>query len=182
MDEEIDILDERGNPTGKSCLKSVAHQNGWCHNTVHIWLYTADGKVLLQQRGRLKKSFPLLWDVSVAGHVGVGEDIESAALREIREEVGYTLEAGKLEKIGIFKEIHRHRPDFVDCEFHHTYIAPLEVPFNSLTMEEREVEQLALKPLIQVSEEMWGMAKPGSYVPHDAEYLKSVFTALKERL
>ena len=91
MDEEVDILTDSGEYTGTTCLKSEAHKNGWCHPTVHVWLYTADGKVLLQQRGKHKKTFPLLWDVSVAGHVSAGEDILAAAKREVQEEVGYTL-------------------------------------------------------------------------------------------
>lgn len=182
MDEEIDILDSDGNPTGKTSLKSVAHKNGWCHPTVHIWLYTQDGKVVLQQRGSAKRTFPNLWDVSVAGHVGAGEDIEDAAVREVAEEVGYTLRKDQLERIGVFKEVHHHRADFTDCEFHHTYIAPLQVDFSTLIKEANEVAQLALKPYLQVVEESWGQARNWEYVPHSSAYYQAVFGALKERL
>ena len=51
MDELIDILDDQGNLTGQNCLKSIAHQQGFNHATVHIWFYTFEGNVLLQQRG-----------------------------------------------------------------------------------------------------------------------------------
>ena len=56
MDELIDITTKNGIPTGKTALKSEAHKNGWFHATVHIWLYTNDKKVLLQQRAFTKKS------------------------------------------------------------------------------------------------------------------------------
>tara|TARA_B100001059_G_scaffold221058_1_gene243642 strand:+ start:164 stop:451 length:288 start_codon:yes stop_codon:yes gene_type:complete len=65
MDERIDILDSQGNPTSKSCLKSVAHEYGYFHATVYIWLYTRDEKVLLQKRAATKKVFLNLWDISV---------------------------------------------------------------------------------------------------------------------
>ena len=110
-DELVDILDESGNRTGNSIMKSEAHRKGLFHPTVHVWFYTADGKILLQQRGRAKKSFPLLWDVSVAGHVGAGEDIETSALREIKEEIGLDVSKGDLEKIGIFRSVQKHHKD-----------------------------------------------------------------------
>ena len=88
MDELVDILDEHGNLTGQSCLKSEAHLKGLLHPTVHVWLYTKDGRVLIQQRGKNKDTHPLLWDVSVAGHVASGEGIPLAAVREVQEEVG----------------------------------------------------------------------------------------------
>ena len=76
MDELIDILDANGNLTNRTAMKSKAHKNGWYHQTVHVWFYTLDGKILLQQRSKNKDVFPLLWDVSVAGHIGAGENIK----------------------------------------------------------------------------------------------------------
>ena len=88
MDEYIDIVSKEGIPTGKSALKSEIHSKGHYHNTAHIWLYTTQGEILLAQRSAKKKICPLLWDVSVAGHVDAGERIEEAALRELKEEIG----------------------------------------------------------------------------------------------
>ena len=90
MDELIDILDDQGNLTGRNCLKSIAHIEGLNHATVHIWFYTPEGNILLQQRAATKKIYPLLWDVSVAGHVNAGESLLAAAIREVKEEIGLT--------------------------------------------------------------------------------------------
>ena len=73
MEEYVDILDENGRPTQSTLLKKEAHRLGHFHATVHVWCYSKSGKILLQQRGKDKKTFPLLWDVSVAGHVSAGE-------------------------------------------------------------------------------------------------------------
>ena len=55
MDEYIDIVDEHGNPTGKSELKSVIHKKGYYHHTAHIWFYTTNGDILLSQRSAKKQ-------------------------------------------------------------------------------------------------------------------------------
>ncbi len=182
MDELVDILDEYGKPTGQSCLKSEAHRKGLLHPTVHVWCYTQNGKVLIQQRGKYKKTHPLLWDVSVAGHVASGEKIEIAALREVEEEIGLQINEADLERIGTFKEIHKHAADFVDAELHHLFLVELKVPLSDLTMQESEVEDLKLIPLFQFAEETWGLGRLDKYVPHGPNYYKRIITEIKERI
>lgn len=182
MDELIDILDSDGNPTGKTAMKSEAHQKGLFHPTIHVWLYTKNGKVLIQQRAKNKDTHPLLWDVSVAGHVGAGEHLELSAVREVKEEIGLTIAPNDLRKIGVFKSIHKHNEDLIDCEFHHIYLCILEVPLESLQKQESEVEDLALIPLIRFSEETWGMANLKKYVPHGVTYYKAIVEEIKGML
>ncbi|WP_297804345.1 NUDIX domain-containing protein [uncultured Polaribacter sp.] len=144
MDELIDIITSEGKPTGKTALKSEAHKNGWFHATVHIWLFTKDKKILLQKRAITKKVFPGLWDISVAGHVGAGEAILTAAKREIFEEIGLHIEEKNLIKIGT--RIHQvsHPNGIRDNEHHHVFIAELKTPVSKLTMQPEEVAGLKL--------------------------------------
>ncbi|MDH3796768.1 MAG: NUDIX domain-containing protein, partial [Flavobacteriaceae bacterium] len=108
MDEWVDILDENGNATGRTCLKSEAHAKGWFHPCVHIWFYTSNGDILVQQRGANKKTYPLLWDVSVAGHMAAGETSEEAALREVEEEIGLRIKEADLQQVGVYKSLKLH--------------------------------------------------------------------------
>ena len=144
MDELIDIITQEGKPTGKTALKSEAHKNGWFHATVHIWLFTKDKKILLQKRAITKKVFPGLWDISVAGHVGAGEAILTAAKREIFEEIGLHIEEKNLIKIGT--RIHQvsHPNGIRDNEHHHVFITELKTPVSKLTMQPEEVAGLKL--------------------------------------
>jgi len=144
MDELIDILTPDGKPTGKTALKSEAHKNGWFHATVHIWLFTSDEKILLQKRALNKKVFPGIWDISVAGHIGAGEEIIASAKREIFEEIGLKLNKKDLIKIGT--RIHQvtHENGIQDNEHHHVFIAELKVPVSALIMQEEEVAGLEL--------------------------------------
>ncbi len=182
MEEYVDILDDKGRKTGKIVAKTEAHRKGLFHPTVHIWFFTGDGRVLLQQRGVDKETFPSLWDVSVAGHVAAGEDIPNAALREIEEEIGLKITAEQLIPIGQFISVQEHREDLIDKEFHHTFLCQLEVPFSKLHKQDSEVMDLKLLPLITFAEEVWGLARPGAYVPHDPSYYKAVIQEIQIRL
>lgn len=178
MDERIDILDSKGRPTGKTAMKSEAHRKGLFHPTVHIWFFTTDGRILLQQRGSTKSTFPLLWDVSVAGHIGAGEEITLAAIREVQEEIGLDIKAGDLEKIGFFKAFHRHSETLIDREFHHSFLCELKVPLTQLKKQESEVEALQLVPLDEFAKEH-GSA---DYVPNPTDYYAKVVAEIQKRL
>lgn len=180
MDELIDILDAEGNFTGKKQLKSYAHCMGFFHSTVHIWFYTTNRELLIQQRAKNKDTHPLLWDVSVAGHVSAGEAIEVSAIREVAEEIGLAIQTDQLVKIGIFKSVQKHREDLIDREFHHTFLCELKVPIAQLKKQESEVEDLALIPIHRFEKEVFAHSLKDKYVPHDRFYYESVLEAIKK--
>ena len=144
MDELIDILSSTGEFTGKTALKSEAHLKGLYHQTIHVWFYTDDKKILLQKRASVKKVFPNLWDVSVAGHIGSGEKIETAAIREVKEEIGINLKEAHLQKIGFRKDEIVHPNGILDNEFKHIYFCKLKKSISQLTMQIGEVDDLQL--------------------------------------
>ena len=140
MDEYIDIVTKTGEVTGQSALKSVIHSKGYYHNTVHIWFYTKKGDILLQQRAKTKAIYPLLWDVSVAGHIDAGETLTSGAVREIKEEIGLMVSESDLHKIGVFDCFQNYPNGIIDNEFHHTYIAELKVNLSELTPQKKRLK------------------------------------------
>jgi len=144
MDELIDILNPEGKSTGKTALKSEAHKNGWFHATAHIWFFTSDEKILLQKRALTKKVFPGIWDISVAGHIGAGEEILEGAKREVFEEIGLILENKDFIKIGTRIHQVNHENGIQDNEHHHVFIAELKTPISELTMQPEEVAGLEL--------------------------------------
>ncbi len=144
MEEYIDIVTKKGKHTGKSALKSEIHSKGYYHNTAHIWLYTKAGEVLLSQRSANKTICPLLWDVSVAGHIDAGEPMLSAAIREVKEEIGLNIDEQDLKKIGVFECFQSYENGIVDNEFHHTFISELMVGISELKLQKEEVEAVKL--------------------------------------
>ena len=181
MDEWVDILDTKGNPTGRTALKSEAHKMGWHHPTVHIWCYSKDKRVLLQRRGAAKRTFPKLWDVSVAGHVAAGESPITAALREVREEIGLTVLEEQLEKLGVFECIQHHDNGIVDAEFHHTFLLHLDPDETDLTPQVEEVDLLQWFALDRLLAELEDPELKDSHVPHKTEYFDAVIEGIRSR-
>ena len=86
--EKWDIIDEKGNPTGKVTLRGRAIlRSGEYHLVVHIWIVSDDGKILLQKRSESKKLMPGEW-AATGGAAVSGEDSFTAASRELSEEIG----------------------------------------------------------------------------------------------
>jgi len=58
------------------------------HRAFSIFLFRQNGDLLLQQRARSKKTWPLVWSNSCCGHPGPGEDAITAARRRLKDELG----------------------------------------------------------------------------------------------
>jgi isopentenyldiphosphate isomerase len=183
MDEYIDIVNTKGEPTGKTALKSEAHKNGWYHNTIHVWLFTSKGQILLQQRSHRKLIHPLLWDVSAAGHIDAGETFIEAALRETKEEIGLQLKSEDLIKIGVkLHEMSYSNGTIRDNEFHQVYIAELQVDVNTLIPQETEVEALKLVSFDEFEELLQQSVTNHHFIPTNKNYYLFVLDAIKDRL
>ncbi|MDG1729886.1 MAG: NUDIX domain-containing protein [Algibacter sp.] len=182
MDEYIDIATKDGKPTGKSELKSIIHQKGYYHHTAHIWFYTSKGDVLLSQRSAKKTICPLLWDVSVAGHIDAGETIKQAAIRETEEEIGLSITESDLHKIGVFECFQTYENGIIDNEFHNTFIAKLNVPLSHLIPQEEEVEALKLVSFEAFGELIKNIdANNNHFVASNKSYYELVFNQVKKQ-
>lgn len=103
LSEYLDVVDGRGHPTGEIVERARAHAEGIRHRTSHLWLARRRGaeiQLLLQKRSANKEAFPSCYDVSSAGHIPAGEDYETSALRELREELGVSAARGELIHCG----------------------------------------------------------------------------------
>ncbi|NNC50537.1 MAG: NUDIX domain-containing protein [Flaviramulus sp.] len=183
MDEYIDIVDNTGKPTGKSELKSVIHQKGFYHHTAHIWFYNIKGEILLSQRSAKKTICPLMWDVSVAGHIDAGETAEEAAIRETKEEIDLKILQSDLLKVGVFECFQSYENGIIDNEFHNTFLVELKVEISELKPQESEVEALKLvslddfQILIDTIEN-----NSGHFVPSNKTYYEFVLREIKKTL
>ena len=89
MAEYFDIYDEAGNHLGKAPRKECHGNPALIHCTAHVAvLHPENGKLLLQKRRMDKDIQPGKWDTAVGGHLDAGENFESAARRELAEELG----------------------------------------------------------------------------------------------
>ena len=94
MDEIWDIYDENRNRTGKTVKRSEFEiKPNEYHIVVHIWINNDNNEWLISKRTP-NKHFPLLWECT-GGSALAGEDSLTAALREVKEELGITLNKDK---------------------------------------------------------------------------------------
>ena len=91
MDELLDIVNNDDITRGQE-MRSTVHQQGLQHRGVHVFLFTSDGKMLIQKRSADRTSSPSLLDCSVSEHVKAGESYLDAAIRGLKEEMGVTLQ------------------------------------------------------------------------------------------
>ncbi|MGV3636311.1 MAG: isopentenyl-diphosphate Delta-isomerase [Flavobacteriales bacterium] len=85
--EEVILVNERDEEIGRM-EKHAAHRAPVLHRAFSIFLFDAEGRMLLQQRAAVKYHSPLLWTNACCSHPRPGERTEDAAARRLMEELG----------------------------------------------------------------------------------------------
>lgn len=89
-EEMFPIVDEEGNITGAATRGECHNGSKMLHPVVHLHVFNSKGELYLQKRPEWKDIQPEKWDTAVGGHVDLGENVEQALRREVREELGIT--------------------------------------------------------------------------------------------
>lgn len=79
-------------PTGATMRRGDDFRPGELHLVVHVCIFDAAGRMLIQRRADDKVGWPGMWDVTVGGSVTAGESSASGAEREVLEELGIRLD------------------------------------------------------------------------------------------
>ena len=88
MKQEVILVDNKDRQTG-TMEKMEAHRTGKLHRAFSIFIFDENGKMLLQQRAMNKYHSGGLWTNACCSHPSPGESIEVAALRRLKEEMGF---------------------------------------------------------------------------------------------
>lgn len=144
--EYFDILDENGNKTGKTKLRSEVHRDGDWHKAVHIWIINDKGDILLQRRCATKDSNPNMLDISSAGHLTAGDDSLSGAIRELKEELNIDVEPSELQFIKTIKRSSKYTSTFINNEFDDLYILRTTKSIDGMKYQEEEISEIFYVP------------------------------------
>ena len=68
--------------------KLEVHRRGLLHRAFSVFVFDADGRLVLQRRALAKYHSPGLWSNTCCGHPHEGEPVLEAAQRRLREEMG----------------------------------------------------------------------------------------------
>lgn len=141
MEEKFDVLDEKGQYTGKIESRNNCHRKGLWHKAVVVFIINSKKQVLLQKRSPSKKLWPNMWDVTAGGHVLAGEFGFQAIIREAKEELGITLNKNEMTFLGssISSNI---KGDIINNHFNEYYIVNKDIDETKLKLQEEEVSDV----------------------------------------
>ena len=133
MAEFWDIYDKERRLTGRLVERGVPMGEQDYHLVVQIWIRNSHGEWLISRRSP-DKYFPLKWEAT-GGSAVAGEDSFTAALREVREELGVTLDParGKLLLTNRFD-----RPVWTNQGFVDVYVFEHDCPIEAVVLQDGE--------------------------------------------
>ncbi len=171
-EEYFDVLDENGNQTGKTKLRSEVHRDGDWHRSVHIWILNEKGDVLLQRRCPTKDSNPNMLDISCAGHLTAGDDSLTGAVRELKEELDLDVRPEELKYIDTFRVSKHYTESFFNQEFQDMYVLCTSKTIDEMRFQKSEISEIMFVPYKKFKD-MVASRQPDLLI-HDGE-MKALF-------
>jgi len=114
--EKVILVDENDKEIGVE-EKIKAHQEGKLHRAFSVFVFNSQGKMLLQKRAQNKYHSAGLWSNACDGHPRPDEEVEKAAHRRLKEEMGFDCELKKAFKFKYKAELENglieHEIDYV---------------------------------------------------------------------
>lgn len=161
-----DIYDSERNKTGRTMVRGPVPEGDY-HLVVHVCIFNSRGEMLIQQRQSYKEGWPNLWDISVGGSAVQGDSSQSAAEREVKEELGLALD---LQGI---------RPHFTinfDRGFDDIYLVEREVNIEELVLQEEEVQAVKWATKEEILEKM----EKKEFLPYYPSLIELLFDTRKK--
>ncbi|MCB0430160.1 MAG: isopentenyl-diphosphate Delta-isomerase [Flavobacteriales bacterium] len=129
--EHVVLVNRLDHPVG-TMEKMKAHREGKLHRAFSVFVFNRKGELLLQQRAHTKYHSGGLWTNTCCSHPRPGEDIEHAAKRRLREEMGF-----ECDLFHAFSFIYKKHLDqgMIEHELDHVWIGSYNGPFRINTDE-----------------------------------------------
>ena len=148
MAEHFDIVDENNNLLGKKKSRADVHRDGDWHREIHVFVLNKNNEFLCNKRSATKDFFPNHWDTVCGGHVDPGETYESAALRELKEEIGINANESDLIPLETVKYTEEFpEKHFKNHTFRRVFLYKAELKLHSLKAQKEEVSELKFFPI-----------------------------------
>ncbi|HEY4965086.1 MAG TPA: isopentenyl-diphosphate Delta-isomerase [Puia sp.] len=146
-EEEVILVNEQDEQTG-TIAKMEAHRKALLHRAFSIFIFNNKGEMLLQQRAMGKYHSPGLWTNTCCSHPRPGEDVEAAAGRRLKEEMGIDAPLHK-----IFDFIYRTEFDngLTEFEFDHVYTG---VYNGQLNPDRQEVQDYCFRSMEDIGQDL----------------------------
>lgn len=160
--ELFDLYTKDRLPMDKTICRGEPMPVGCYHIVIHVCIFNSSGEMLIQQRQPFKVGWADMWDVSCGGSAVSGEDSQTAAAREVYEELGVTV---SLEGIRPVLTIH------YDEGFDDIYVVEKDIHLEELRLQPEEVQAVKWAS----EEEILSMIESGRFIPYHKNLIGLVF-------
>lgn len=165
--EKIDIYRPSFEKTDRTIYRGGPIPKDGKYMVVFICVFDSKGNMLIQKR-HPDKVWGNKWDVTAGGAVSSGETSELAAVRELQEELGISIQKEQMTKL-----MSLYYPKGI----HDIYSVICDVDMESLVLQEAEVVDARWASLEEIQE----MIETGEFIPVYKEFLQLLF-AMKTRV
>lgn len=161
--ELFDIYDENRQLTGRTVERGRTLAKDEYRLVVHVSIINSKNELLIQQRQPFKADWPGMWDISVSGSVQAGEMSQDAAMREVFEELGLTID---------LREVLPYFMVNFTNGFDDQYILYQDVDLAALHLQESEVQAVKWAS----HDEVKAMVEAGTFFPYQEPILDMIFS------
>jgi isopentenyldiphosphate isomerase len=154
--------------TGKTITRGEEIPKGFYHLAVTTCIFNSKGEMLIQHRVPFKDDWANFWDLSCGGSAISGDTSQTAAEREVFEELGL--------KINLQNERPHLTNHFVDG-FTDVYILNLDVDLSKLKLQAEEVQNVKWATM----EEIFTMLDEKTFIPYHKAWIELLFHRSKIR-
>ena len=165
--EYWDIYDVERTKTGKTMLRGENFPDGAYHLVVHICIFNDKNEMLIQQRQPFKEGWPNMWDITVGGSAVKGDSSQTAAERELMEELGV--------KISL-KGVRPHLTVNFDRGFDDIYLIEKNIDISELKLQPEEVQAAKWAS----REEILKMIEDGVFIPYYPSLINLFFDSRRK--
>lgn len=162
-----DVYEIDRSKSNRTMLRGQAFAENDYHLVVHVCIFNAEGKMLIQQRSANKESWSSMWDISVGGSAVKGDTSQSAAEREVAEEIGLCLD---------LKNVRPHLTINFEFGFDDIYLIEKDISIADLSLQYEEVQNIRWAS----KEEICSLIKAGQFIPYYLSLIDLLFDMRKQ--
>ena len=158
-----DLYNSKRQLLGKTMLRGEEIPVGCYHLAVHIWPVNNKGEYLIQKRAATVQWKPNIWAVT-GGSAVAGEDALTAAMRELKEELGFIASKEQMKELACLKRSN---------SFCSVYGISIDQPAEAFLLQSEEVSEVRWCSADKISR----MVGEGMLYNYGDSYFRMLFEA-----
>ena len=162
-----DVYDTNRNKINKVMVRGESFKKDDYHLVVHVCLFNSKGDMLIQQSQPFKEGWPNMWDITVGGSATKGDTSQSAAERELFEELGLRID---------LKNIRPNMTINFSNGFDDVYLIEEDVDIDTLSLQYEEVQSVKWAS----QEDILIMIENGEFIPYYPSLIQLYFDSRKQ--